>query len=255
MVHLLAILLAFCIPGAAQSFGGAPSFDVASVRPSVANGPQNLAPETLDPGRWAIRRMPMIYLLMRAYALPSYRVAFPQWMNEERFDIVATFPAGTANETRLDMLRNLLAERFHLAVHRETREMVSWDLVVARNGSKLTPAGDKGGKPGISLMTRSGSKGLNSTITARAQAISDLAPFLSRQLNAPVNDRTGLEGKYDFILEFLPGWAGEPSTVEDSFYPALLTAVQEQLGLKLEPRKALAEMLVVDKADKVPTEN
>jgi uncharacterized protein (TIGR03435 family) len=192
------------------------------------------------------------------------------------------------------MLQNLLAERFHLTVHREKKEGTVYELVVGKNGPKfkesaeepvpkdgpalLPPAPgppklDANGFPvlpagrGPVMMMMNG----NATMRFTEETMEKFADQLSNQVRAPVTDATGLKGKYDFSLHWVSGGVGllgerlpppalppgapQASTPGDDSGPTLFDAVQEQLGLKLEQKKGMIDMIVVDHIDKVPTEN
>lgn len=181
------------------------------------------------------------------------------------------------------MLQSLLAERFHLTLHHETKELRGYELVTSKTGPKLkastesrpaapepTPAPkvDANGFPqlnGPGLILMEGVKGnaVISYLTARAQFLSALVELLSKEFRLPIVDKTGLRGKFDFTLEFAPEPRGAlpPSSVEvspniaDQSGPNLITAVQQQLGLRLNPSKVLVDVLIVDRADQIPTEN
>jgi uncharacterized protein (TIGR03435 family) len=148
------------------------------------------------------------------------------------------------------MLQNLFAERFHLVLHPETRQMPTYSLVVAKGGAKLHPVDDgpqsTSGRPGRLEATR---------IT-----MDKLANLLSRMTGQPVLNETGLTGVFTFTVEWAPDETQHPDGSPEAVTPAaggpsLFSALQEQLGLKLDGRKAPAEVLVVDRIDRTPTEN
>jgi uncharacterized protein (TIGR03435 family) len=140
------------------------------------------------------------------------------------------------------MLQALLADRFQLAVHRETRQVSGYVLVVAKTGSKMTPA-----KPGQDGSNTSSNgtylKATNVTMEALARSLSGI-----REISKLVVDRTDLNGRFDFTME----WA--PVQAESDEHPGIFTAIQEQLGLKLESAKVPVEAVVIDRAEK-PSEN
>ena len=212
-------------------------------------------------------------LLIRAYKRDTYQISGPSWLDSEAYDIAVSIPAGTTKEQYRQMLQNLLIERFHMVLHHESRDLPSYELLVAKRGPKLKettvvetakPSSESGplktdengfpilDRPTVAMRMTSGPKGPSAHLTAKAQPLSVLASMLSGQMHAPVDDKTALAGKYDFTLEFVPeGFA--PSS-DDSGAP-LMAAIQEQLGLKLEAKKVPTDVLVIDKADKVPTAN
>ncbi len=171
-------------------------------------------------------------------------------------------------ETRR-MLQALLADRFQLKLHSDTKQLAVYALVLAKNGPKLQAAisgdtypngfkgPDGGGGPGMIFM-----EGNGGPVTGQGVPIADLVRLLSQQLGRTVVDKTGLTGKYDFKLKWTPdenqGPPGPPGADNapppDSSGPSIFTAVQEQLGLKLESQKGAVKILVVDHGEK-PSEN
>ena len=236
----------------------------------------------------------LMNMLLRAYALKALQVSGPPWMETEFFDIAATLPPGTTKEQEMVMWQNLLKERFHLQAHRETRDLPVFALVVGKSGPKLTqsdPADEAADKdvaaatagrprptvtmgpdgfpqipadtkmPGSFTLSLSSGEFLRIKMFGRHETMAELADGLSGVAGRLVEDQTGLKGKYDFTLAFeteprqprttsegLPGMPEERGA-------SLSTAVQEQLGLKLEAKKVKIEMLVIDRVGKVPTEN
>jgi uncharacterized protein (TIGR03435 family) len=159
-----------------------------------------------------------------------------------------------------------VAERFRLTLHHETRELQGYDLVAGRNGTKLMSSTD-GDAPAVELTgppKRDANgfpeltvPGLVLMEGARAQPLSTLIELISRQFLMRIQDKTGLDGKFDFRLEFAPQPPGalEAAPPVDDAAPNLVTAVQQQLGLRLNSSKVGVEVLVIDRADRVPTEN
>jgi uncharacterized protein (TIGR03435 family) len=195
------------------------------------------------PGRMEWRNTTLANLICGAYSLNEYQLeGGPKWMNSERFHVDAKLPSGAPRtETQL-MMRTMLADRFHLEFHRITKTHSVYNLVVANGGPKLPPAaGDD--------MQRSRSSQGPRQIKGYGLPVSSLAQMLIGAVGAPVVDRTGLEGKYTFVLEFAPMDAREDETL-----PSIFTVLQEKLGLRLESGKAPIEVLVVDRAEK-PSEN
>jgi len=177
----------------------------------------------------------------------DFQLSGPDWLNSEIYDIAATMPPSTSTDQVLPMLQSLLADRFQLKLHRETKEVPMYALVVGKTGLKI-----KEGEFGHS--STSASQG---QLTAQKIPLSKLADFLSNQLGSPVTDMTGMKGFFDFTLEWAPdARPGEAGGASDSTPGAsIFTAVQEQLGLKLESRKGPVEILVIDHVEKIPTGN
>jgi uncharacterized protein (TIGR03435 family) len=178
----------------------------------------------------------------------DYQISAPDWLGSERFDIVAKLPRHTGDSETGARLQRLLADRFKLAVHRETKEFPVYALVQGRSGSKLKAVEDKDGH-------NTNSK--NGRLTAQRISMARLAEFLSRQMERPVVDMTGLTGVYDLTLEWSPddGMKGDKPAGDVPPGPDLLTALQQQLGLTLRSQKAPLEMIVVDHVERVPSEN
>ena len=189
-------------------------------------------------------------LIAAAYSLNSREVSGgPGWLESDHFDIVALTPADVRpnHDEQMAMLRNLLADRFKLTFHREEKEFSIYELSVARGGPKLKASTAPPDDPPQLISTVFPQRIL---LPARNTTMGDFVSILQRAiLDRPVVDKTGLNGNYDIKLSYAP----EGST--DSTLPSIFTAVQEQLGLKLEPAKVPVEMLVIDHVEKVPTEN
>jgi len=215
-----------------------PEFEVASVK--LLDHPVPVHPYRLDinHGTLKIDAVPLRFIIGLAYAGQGLRVeGGPSWINGERYDIQAKSgnPNASTDEIRV-MLQNLLADRFRLAFHNETRQVPIYTLLVAKGGPKLKPAKDNE-QAGI---TRSGDRDL--VVTFQKWPMTGLVSTLSGIVGSPVRDQTGLTGTYDFKLE----WSPDPS-VESGL--SIFTAVQEQLGLKLEADKGPVEIMVIDHVD------
>jgi uncharacterized protein (TIGR03435 family) len=232
-------------------------------------------PGTPDPGRIVFTNVTLMSVLLRAYDILPYQAICPGWFSTERYDITATLPPGATKEQFRRMLQGLLADRFHLALHHETKEIQGFMLVKGKATPKLkasteigpsvqpteAPKTDARGFPQLSapgLVILEGLQGnaVVSFLTARAQPLSALVGLLSKEFRLPVTDGTGLTGNFDFTLEFAPqapGAVSSDSSTESA--PNLTSAVQQHLGLKLESVKIPVDVLIIDRADKVPTEN
>jgi len=186
-------------------------------------------------------------LIRLAYQVKEHQISGPAWMATEKYEIVATMPPGANRSQVPEMLRALLAERFHLKLHRETRKMAVYALVAAKGGPKLTAAaGPANGRAGSGWTSSNGGR-----VLAKASSMAAFADLLSKAADRPVIDRTGLTGLYDFDLTYTP----ELSATAADAGPTLAAALLEQLGLKMERREMQVEVLVIDGADKLPTEN
>jgi uncharacterized protein (TIGR03435 family) len=184
-------------------------------------------------------------------------IGAPGWATTTSYDIeakvdaadVAAFSSRTFDQHML-MLQALLRDRFMLKVHRETRDLPVYALVVAGSGPRLKEA--KADEPGSNAqpMMRMKRDGETLEIVATGMHVQSLPPFLLREVGRTVVDKTGLTGKYDFTLQYTP----QQSATSDSTAPSIFTAIQEQLGLKLEPQKAPMEVIVIDHIEQ-PSEN
>ena len=265
-------------------------YDVASIKLIIpGTGLINAAriiPYLETPDGFIARFATMKMLIHRAYAVDDYQISgAPDWISKEHYDIDAKFDSSTADElqklslternlARQQMLQTLLAERFNLNIHRETKELQVYTLVVAKNGPKLQksklddtePDKPKAGPaPGTSTMTAGAS---GAQMRSYASPVTTLASMLTMYLHRPVLDKTGLTEKYDFTLRWTPdenqlppssgvqGTAGGSSSGLPSADPApnsgpsLFTAIQEQLGLKLESSKGPVEFIVIDHVER-----
>jgi uncharacterized protein (TIGR03435 family) len=228
-------------------------FDVASVKPNQSESGHT----SIDRNGGVLRmsNVTLKYCITFAYGVTDSQVAGPGWLDSEKYDIVAKEPSGAGQAQQPVMLRALLADRFKLAFHREIRPLSIYGLAVAKNGPRIKPDQPGGSGDG----DRSSSPG---HLTAKGTSMAQLAVFLASPRAAvgrPVVDMTGLDGVFSFTLDWTPDRMGaapkEMSQKDAKLPPPLLTALQEQLGLKLEPQKAPVEILIVDRAEKVPTEN
>jgi uncharacterized protein (TIGR03435 family) len=198
---------------------------------------------------------------MQAYDLKFYQVS--GWQNsmtgaaDTSYDIAAETAAGATPtmEQARRMLRTLLADRFRLKLHSETKELPVYALVLDRNGPKLKEAVSGATFP-IEF-----NLGIKGSITARKESMPQFASFLMNEVQRPVFDKTGLAGYYAFMLDWtrdhaiqIPGLPADADTAADSGGPSIFTALQEQLGLKLESQKAPIDVLVIDHAER-PSEN
>ena len=224
-----------------------PEFEVASVKRDLSE--TGVDRVRISKGDVVIQNVSLKRLISMAYGIPDsreYLLSGPDWLDSERFDISAKYPPETPDEGVLPMLQKLLGERFGLAVHHETRQISGYALVVGKGGPKLHPAA----KPDPLPMFRA----LPGHASGASASMPDLADRLSRapfQLDRPVVDFTGLTGRFDLTLE----WSPVDASGENAAGPSVFTAIEEQLGLRLEPRKMPLEVLVVDRANRVPAEN
>jgi uncharacterized protein (TIGR03435 family) len=220
------------------------TFEAAAVKLHVDGGPGTTGRTGIQegPGQVRIENLSLRTLVAIAYGLKGReQLVGPDWMSNLTFDVVAKPPAEYKHEQFATLLRNLLTERFHLAVHQESRPISGFALIVAKGGPKLhESAGPRTfltGRPGL--------------IEGNQRSIAELASNLANQLGSPVVDHTGLTARYDLKVE----WTPDDSSAAGDPVLSLFTALQDQLGLKLEPQKMPANVVIVDHVDRVPTGN
>jgi uncharacterized protein (TIGR03435 family) len=221
-----------------------PVFEVASIRRNL-NGGMNTQ-INISGGRLAVTNGSLKTLIRNAYDILGFQLAGePRWMDTDMYDIVAT--TGSSEKIPPDqfklLLQNLLADRFALKVHWETRETSIYALMLDKNGPKFKESSGTQ-EPGINTSKGSGRGRMQGT----GEPISILTSNLGNQLGAIVLDKTGLPGVYDWTLE----WGLDPTA--DSTEPSIFTALREQLGLRLNSQKGPMETLVIDSVKK-PSEN
>lgn len=261
-------------------------YDVASIKPNKSSGMRQMIRMMYRPDGLSATNVTLQMLITQAYGVNDFQLSgAPEWMKSDHYDVEAKMEKSLADQLkgltpeqgrpkRQHMMQALLADRCKLTLHRETRELPVYALVVGKNGAKVHEAkpgdayanGFQGfeGHPlgaGLWVMNRGGP----TTITSQGVAISQVVELLSQQLGRTVLDRTGLTGKYDFTLEWKPeedtpvfngpnGGAPPNAATPGSSGPSLFTAIQEQLGLKLDSQKGPVEILVIDRIEK-PSEN
>ena len=252
------IVGALPVRGQAQTESAAAAFEAAAVKPHRDTGKRDRT-RNIEPGRITCLDITLGELLGMAYGVKRYQILGPEWIvnnsSSVTYDVVATAGKAVPAEEVKRMLRPLLAERFHLAVHRETRELPVYGLLPAKGGPKFKEPGE-GGEPSIRPDGEGGLAFQNWSMEELADWFSVL-PSLGR----PVVDRTGLAGKFSFHANLFNLAKGTPpgelktAMIGSEAGDNIRSSLPEQLGLKLEAQKAAIEMLIVDRADKVPTEN
>jgi len=285
-VFVTAAAAAFVTPVAfGQTAAERPQFEVASVKPSAvsADGQFNLGVH-IDGAMVRCTYIPMRTYLAMAYDVKDFQIVAPDWMATDHFDIVAKLPDGASGDKQFRArVQALLEDRFKLAIHRETKDVPAYALVVGKSGLKMKevppdPATEPAATGKVDVTATSGrggttvdygqgsyvSYGLNK-LEAKKVTFVALVDTLGRFVDRPIVDMTGLSGRYDFTLEYsveelrslvrasggdasrIPDLGGDPTI---SIFSSL-----EGLGLRLEPRKTPVEVIVVDRAEKVPTAN
>lgn len=263
--------------------------------PIPAVGIMSGGPGTSNPQRIAYSRVLMRRILVNAFAVRPDQIQGPSWVNDNdpstapAYDIVANVPPNATKEQLNLMLQNLVKERFHITLHREKKDFDAYTLIVAKGGPKLQEAAERDGPlaapskiasppksefdqrgfPVIQVGTAAYVTNGHARATFRAVRVSQLLSMLSSQFlgSTHLEDKTGLTGTYDFKLEFSTAGllgrltiadtqrkAGSPGSAADPA-PDLFTALEKQLGLKLEKSRISLDVIVIEHIDKVPTEN
>ncbi len=224
-------------------------FEVASVRKVSGGGPPGDIPRNMDtsPGHFAMRNVPLRMALEWAFDLKDYQISGPEWIKaDERYDIIAK-AAGPVPELQLrQMLQTLLLERFQMKVRHEVKDMPVYVLLRGKDAPKLKESSPDD-QPTL------GSAGANRA-SFHAQPVSRFTFLLSRRLDRPVIDKTGLTGRYDFTID-LSGLGFNGKEPQDTDAPSIFTTVQRDLSLRLEAVKEPIDVLVIDSVNKVPIEN
>ena len=259
-------------------------FEVATVKPAAGEGPPNVpamilkspsadlirfagGPGTKNPNRIDYLGVTLKSLLQRAYDVRANQVSGPGWIETERYDIVATLPPGTDAAGLRVMLQRLIADRFQLRSHRETKSLPVYLLTVGRGGPKLAPEEKEPSGPEeiqawmkarvekstqeMRARQESGDRTPRSGMSDTSATMQKLADALTRVTDRPVLDRTSLADKFSYNLSYVP----DGSATAGSSGPSIYAAVEEQLGLKLQPANEPLEVIVVDQALRTPTDN
>jgi uncharacterized protein (TIGR03435 family) len=221
-----------------------PAFEVASVKLNAAGGPASTVRPRSGGMEW--ENYSLRQFIQAAYAVKDYAFSGPSWLDSVRLDVIAKLPAGARFDQVPAMMQSLLLERFKLAVHREEKEMPALALVVDKKGPRIQPV-----EPGP------GGKSWGSSMVQGIKiSMADFADLLSRALERPVKDLTGLPGVYDIKIAWLPDNATSADAPGNKDLAAsVYAAVQDQLGLKLQAQRLPVEILVVDHAERVPAGN
>ena len=258
-LSIAAAIATLCHGGAAvaQSPAPGPTFEVASVKPNNS-GASNSLSNVRPGGRYTATNVALRLLIREAYNLRDAQlIDAPPWTMAEHFDIAAKAAGETEYKEILLMLQSLLAERFRLTVHKDTRELPIYALVVARSDGKLGPqlvqapfdCTDPANKQAAEKVAAQCGTSVNtSSVSAKLQGnfipLSQLATVLSGFAGRIVLDRTGLADAFNVTL------AWTPNQTADTSGASLFTAVQEQLGLKLEPSRGPVDVIVVDRVER-----
>jgi len=270
------------------------AFEVASIKPAAPPTDGRIMVRMGgDAGRVTYTNVSLMNVITNAFKVREHQVSGPPWLATERFDITATLPAGVARDQVPAMLQTLLADRFKLTFHKESKVLPAYALVPAKGGLKLSEAEPETAASGSSGELRPGPPGPNTPLPRGGMrmmmgprgrhmtgkiSMQQVADSLSNWMDRPVLDMTEAKGVYDVDLEWSgddgprgmmglrgpggpeggprPEGAPRPEIHDESAdAPSIFTALQDKLGLKLDSRKAPVDILIIDHAEKVPTEN
>jgi uncharacterized protein (TIGR03435 family) len=221
------------------------AFEVATVKPAAPGAfgfSIDFGPDTLT-----MRNVTLRIAIQSAYRLQKYQMSGgPKWVDSDGYDIVGktgdslrSMDSAQRNDRLRAMLRTLLTERFQLSMRHESKDVPAYSLSIVKGGFRLTKV-----EPGGPKQTY----GTPDKLVASGANLTEFAALLAAKLQQPVIDHTGIEGLYNFSVQYAP------ENMPDSPYPSLFTAIQEQLGLKLERAAAPAETFAIERVER-PSEN
>lgn len=247
----------------AQAADPKPSFDVASVKPVATGGREGggrmgmgmngllRGNVQVTPSGLTMRGATLKNAIRWAYEVSEYQVSGPDWLDTARFDVAAKSP-GPATEDQLRlMMQTLLADRFKLEFHRLSKEFSVYVLVPSKSGAKLQESkteGDASVQPDQGKMA----------VTVQRMPVSQIIDLMTPMMGAPVIDRSGLKGKYDLTInlgKYVAEVQSAGSTAPPDPVSLIMSVLENEAGLKLEKQKIPLDVLVVDHAEKNPTEN
>jgi uncharacterized protein (TIGR03435 family) len=224
-----------------------PTFEAATVKINNSNSGATAFPGIRN-GMLTGTNATLHEYLRAAYDLSESRIFGPAWLDTDKYDISAKPPQGATPAEILQMLRPLLNDRFQMTTHREMRELPVFEMVVAKGGVKMAlstpeqPFPKPPANPGGAMNMGAGT-------------MPQIAQRLGGAAGRPILDKTGLDGKYGFLLIYARPSPQPQPQLHANAPPDFFTAVEQQLGLKLVPAKAPVEVLVVDRAERIPTPN
>jgi len=225
-----------------------PAFEVASIKENKSGAPYVGGPgDRFSDGRFQSTNVPLRLLMRQAFerSREDDLIGGPGWLDTDRWDVTALAESATAD--MLPMIRTLVIERFGLKYHIDTKRGSIYELVPAKKERRLGAALRQAAGPRYSL-------GSNGSITGRAVTMRELARLVGSAVRRQVADRTGLTGTYDVDLRWAPALAVNTPDPAPGDSPDIFTAIQEQLGLKLQPSQGPVEVMVIDSVAR-PTEN
>jgi uncharacterized protein (TIGR03435 family) len=270
----IAYLLALSGFAPGQNPAPDPEFEVASIKPNKSQDFRVMIRPT--PGRFVATNVPLVFLITVAYRIKDFQLSgAPSWLTSERYDVEAKAPGKPSFDDMLPMVQKLLVDRLQLKFHHQSKELPLYVLTVAKPGKLHEAEGECGPRPNVPPPPPEPGKfptgfcgGMfmgPGHLAGQKIPLSQFVDALSRLTDRTILDQTNLTGKYDVTLDWTPeqgqfqappgGGAGlPPLPTPDPNGPSLFTAVQEQLGLKLESQKGPVEMFVIDHIER-PSEN
>jgi uncharacterized protein (TIGR03435 family) len=215
-----------------------PEFDAVSIKASSARGGFLAIGTSASPGSVTLTGTTPKDVIARAYSLKRYQILGPAWIDQEHYDIIARAVGRASDAEQRLMLQAMLTDRFQMVAHTETRTLPAYELVVGKKGPKLQAA--KADEIGSRVFPNAPG------ISGKQISMPRLAELLSLKLDRPVADETGLPGVFDIELK----WTPDTTEPDADLGPSVFTAIQEQLGLRLEGKKLPIDVLVVDHISK-----
>jgi len=239
------------------------AFEVVTIKPTDPDERGGVYMKMQSVNRFIARAYTLKALIASAYDLTPRAISGGEaWTDSDRYDITALTPGDIQPnlDEQMSMLRTLLTDRFQLTFHRESRELTVYAITVVKGGPKLEPSTAEPGTPSklISTMFSEEKGGVHTLLPARNANMVQFAAMMQQDIvDRPVVDSTGLSGTYDFDLEWTPDesqFGGKLPRSVESTRPSLFTAMQEQLGLRMEPTRGLVQTLVIDRVER-PSDN
>ena len=231
------------------AFASAQTFAVASIRPSAGEVQFEHDGKTeITPGTLTMRDVTLATCIKFAYGVKDSQISGPEWLQSEHFDILAKADAPVAEDQLKLMMQALLADRFKLSFHRQSKELSAYAMTVAKGGAKR-----KESAPDTKPFRENSAVGT----VVKAMTMKEWADFISGPMQTPVVDMTGLKGRYDFSLDFtayLPGGEKVMNVAFDNANGIMIAAMQGELGLKMESRKETVDVLMIDHVE-MPSAN
>lgn len=216
------------------------SFEVATIKRSDMTAESGQM--TRDPRIVALSHVSLQNLMAQAYLIKNFQISGPDWLDTDRFDIVAKLPEGATRDQLPVMLQSLLKERFHLTVHQEKKTMTAFVLEPGKDGVRMKAIDSE-------VRDVRTARGTHLWVAGKL-SMAYFAGLLSNLVDLPVIDETGLKGVYDIDIE----WASDETAGMDGT-PSLPAVLSDKLGLQIESRKSPVDIYVIDRLDRTPTEN